>query len=254
VVTLGVLLVGGSTADARKREQAYVVAPGDTIDGIAHRFGVSETAVVAGNGLIDGRLYAGSRLRISPSAHEHGTAEPFVATATRNVRTGDTVSAIARSAGIEPARLAATNGLSVRSTLKPGQRLRLPGGWACPVRGRVSFVNDWGFPRPGGRFHDGNDLMAKRGTPVVAPVGGKVTRQENRLGGRALILQGADGVRYYFAHLDSYAATGQVHRGQVIGSVGDSGAAKGGPPHLHMEMKLASALVNPYPSTKAACL
>ena len=123
-MTLGVLLIGGSTADARKREQAYVVAPGDTIDGIAHRFGVSETAVVAGNGLIDGRLYAGSRLRISPSAR--GTAEPFVAAATRTVRKGDTVATIARSAAIEPARLAANNGLSVTGTLKPGQRLRPP--------------------------------------------------------------------------------------------------------------------------------
>lgn len=129
-----------------------------------------------------------------------------------------------------------------------------PNGWVCPVAGPNTFTNDYGAPRAGGRSHQGNDLLAPRGTPVVAHVSGVVERNSNNLGGLAYYLHGDDGNNYYGAHLDSYGAHGRVNQGTVIGTVGDSGDARGGPPHLHFEMMVPGrGNVNPYSTLRQAC-
>lgn len=129
------------------------------------------------------------------------------------------------------------------------------GNWVCPVQGPHAFSNDWGQPRSGGRRHQGNDILAPRGTPVVANVSGVVRRHNSSLGGLSYYLAGSDGVTYYGAHLQSYSsAAGQVSAGTVIGYVGTSGNASGGPPHLHFEMHPGGgAAVNPYPTLSKYC-
>src|SRR2546423_169543 len=99
------------------------------------------------------------------------------------------------------------------------------GPWMCPVQGPHSFSNDYGAPRGGGATHQGNDILAPRGTPVVASVGGSVEQHPNRLGGLAYYLHGDDGRTYYGAHLDSFGASGRVTMGTVIGFVGNTGDA-----------------------------
>src|SRR5688572_28208186 len=54
---------------------------------------------------------------------------------------------------------------------------------ACPVDGPVEFVDSWGFRRSGGRRHQGVDMLAAPGTPVVAIVAGTVTHRSNPVGG-----------------------------------------------------------------------
>ncbi len=130
-------------------------------------------------------------------------------------------------------------------------------GFICPVQGGASFINDWGFPRSGGRTHKGNDLFAPRGTPVVAVTNGTVRLKSNSLGGTTAYLVGAEAT-YYYAHLDGYApgiATGQrVAKGTVLGYVGNSGNAIGGATHLHFQLHPGGgAPVNPYPTLRAAC-
>jgi murein DD-endopeptidase MepM/ murein hydrolase activator NlpD len=130
------------------------------------------------------------------------------------------------------------------------------GDWVCPVQGPRAFGNDYGQPRGGGRRrHQGNDILAPRGTPVVAPVAGMASQHDNGLGGHAFYLHGTDGVTYYGAHLDSYSANyGRVGAGTVLGWVGNTGDARGGPPHLHFEIHPGGGgPVNPYPTLRQYC-
>jgi peptidoglycan LD-endopeptidase LytH len=126
--------------------------------------------------------------------------------------------------------------------------------WVCPVQGPRSFTNDYGAPRGGGASHQGNDILAPRGTPVVANVAGVVTQRTGAISGLAYYLAGDDGDEYFGAHLDSFGASGRVSAGTVIGTVGDTGDAVGGPPHLHFEIHPGgSGNVNPYPTLTKYC-
>ena len=130
-------------------------------------------------------------------------------------------------------------------------------GFVCPVAGNVSFINDWGFPRSGGRRHQGNDMFAARGTPVVAVGNGTVSLKSNSLGGISAYLRTSSAM-YYYAHLDGYAAgvsSGQtLSAGDAIGYVGNTGNARGSSPHLHFQIHPGGGKpVNPYPTISAAC-
>jgi len=129
------------------------------------------------------------------------------------------------------------------------------GPWVCPVQGPHSFSDDYGQPRPGGRAHQGNDILSPRGTPVVANVAGSVQQHPNGLGGLAYFLEGDDGKEYYGAHLDSFSgASGHVAIGTVIGYVGNTGDAAGGPTHLHFEIHPAGHTpTDPYPTLVKYC-
>jgi murein DD-endopeptidase MepM/ murein hydrolase activator NlpD len=127
-------------------------------------------------------------------------------------------------------------------------------GWLCPVQGFIGFADTWGAPRSGGRTHQGVDLIGARGLPLVAVVDGFVQQKVNRLGGNSVWLSGVDGNKYYYAHLDSWAAAGSVTAGTVIGTLGDTGNAKFSVPHLHFEIHPGGgAAVNPYPTVRAHC-
>jgi murein DD-endopeptidase MepM/ murein hydrolase activator NlpD len=127
------------------------------------------------------------------------------------------------------------------------------GAWICPVQGPHAFSNDYGQPRPGGRTHQGNDILAARGTPIVANVAGDVARNESGRGGLSYFLHGVDGNTYFGAHMSGYAATGQVAAGTVIGYVGDTGDARG-TPHLHFEIHPGGGgPVNPYATLRTYC-
>jgi murein DD-endopeptidase MepM/ murein hydrolase activator NlpD len=127
------------------------------------------------------------------------------------------------------------------------------GSWVCPVQGPHSFTNDYGNPRGQGP-HQGNDILSPRGTPVVANVAGNFQQHPNSRGGLAYFLNGSDGRQYYGAHLESFArGSGQVGIGTVIGYVGNTGDASGGPTHLHFEIHVGGVPTNPYPTLKQYC-
>jgi murein DD-endopeptidase MepM/ murein hydrolase activator NlpD len=129
-----------------------------------------------------------------------------------------------------------------------------PSALPIPVQGvsRKAIADSWGNPRSGGRQHKGIDIFARRGTPVLAPVRGLVIGMgQNRLGGNNVRLLGPGLQVHYFAHLDRFGpveAYELVQRGDVIGYVGDSGNAKGGPTHLHYGIyAYREGAINPYP-------
>ena len=129
------------------------------------------------------------------------------------------------------------------------------GDWICPVQGPRAFTNDWGQPRSGGRRHQGTDILSPRGTPVVAPVSGVARTHNSRLGGLSFYLNGSDGNTYFGTHLNSYSGnSGRVAAGTVLGYVGNSGNARGGPTHLHFEIHPGGGgPVNPYPTLRQYC-
>lgn len=135
-----------------------------------------------------------------------------------------------------------------------GARVIGGGKWICPVQGARSFTNDWGFPRSGGRRHQGTDIMSPRGTPVVASVAGTVRHHNSGMGGLSYYLRGSDGNTYFGTHMSGYAASGAVAAGTVIGYVGNTGNASGGSPHLHFEIHPGGGgPTNPYPTVRQYC-
>jgi murein DD-endopeptidase MepM/ murein hydrolase activator NlpD len=132
------------------------------------------------------------------------------------------------------------------------------GETVCPVAGRVDFTDTFGAPRSGGRRHQGVDIFAPTGTPVVAPVDGTVEHGSNELGGLVYNLAADDGTSYYGAHLSAHAnvGAGRVTAGTVIGYVGQTGNAAATPPHLHWEIHpggRSAPAINPTPTADALC-
>ena len=125
---------------------------------------------------------------------------------------------------------------------------------AFPVAGvdEGAIRSRWGAARDGGaRSHEGIDLFADRGTPVVAGAAGRVERvRETPIGGRVVWLR-ADGapVSLYYAHLErQLVADGdRVAVGDTLGEVGNTGNAVNTPPHLHFGVYGRGGAVDPEP-------
>lgn len=125
--------------------------------------------------------------------------------------------------------------------------------WLIPVEGvsRGELIDNFGEWRDGGRRHQGIDIFAPRGTPVMAATDGMVAaRRQTPNGGRVVYLMSADGYTFYYAHLDRWAAGlsegKSVRRGQVLGYVGNSGNAARSRCHLHFEIQENGRTRNPY--------
>ena len=130
----------------------------------------------------------------------------------------------------------------------PDQNLEMP------VQGvtKSQVADTWHVPREGDRLHEGQDIFAKRGTPVFSATDGYIFRiGENKLGGQTVSVIGAGGRIYYYAHLDSYApnmaAGDHVTTQTVLGYVGNTGNAASGPTHLHFGVYAREGALNPLP-------
>jgi murein DD-endopeptidase MepM/ murein hydrolase activator NlpD len=132
-----------------------------------------------------------------------------------------------------------------------------PKALRVPVAGvRRAELNDtWGGIRSEGRHHEGIDIFAPRGTPVLASTEGIVLRVgTNRLGGQVVWVLGPGGQRHYYAHLDRYGdvrAGMRLPKGAFVGYVGNTGNAARTPSHLHYGIYMAGGAVNPYPYLRA---
>lgn len=104
--------------------------------------------------------------------------------------------------------------------------------------GNRAMQSFWGANRDaGGRKHEGIDIFAPRGTPVVAAIDGRISSSGERgLGGKQVWLRDTKrNQSLYYAHLDSIKPLGnrRVKQGDTLGYVGNTGNAKTTPPHLH---------------------
>jgi len=118
----------------------------------------------------------------------------------------------------------------------------IAGGVHFPVAGPTTWSDDWLFPRyfPSFHLHKGLDMFAAMGTPVRAPFDGILKFTDGAVGGMAAYVTMPDGTYVYMAHLSAYGpgkSTGQtVKQGEIVGFVGDSGDARGGAPHVHLQL------------------
>ncbi|OAD90652.1 hypothetical protein A7A78_05265 [Aequorivita soesokkakensis] len=129
--------------------------------------------------------------------------------------------------------------------------------YVFPVSGGNSknIQSFWADPRDtGSRSHEGVDIFADRGTPVIAISDGIIdSAGERGLGGKQVWLRdGLFGKRIYYAHLDKIAVSEgeKVKIGDTLGFVGNTGNAKDLPPHLHFGIYKAKGAVNPLPFIK----
>ena len=229
----------------------------------------------------EARAQAEAEARAQAEAEARAQAEAeaaFLATSTTTTSTtttsatttsATTTTAPATTTTAEAATTTTTEQIAVTDTTLPDPAADPPdgpvtpadpgGAVACPVDGFHSFSDTWGAPRSGGRRHEGVDMLADRGTPVVAVEDGTIHRMSNTSrGGIAVWLDGIGGDRYYYAHLDAWAAglaVGQmVSRGEQIGTVGTTGNAPAHIPHLHWEFHPdRGGPVNPTPLARELC-
>ncbi|SMC00173.1 Peptidase M23 [Hymenobacter roseosalivarius DSM 11622] len=131
---------------------------------------------------------------------------------------------------------------------------------AFPVQGKndVAVGSFWGVDRDAGtRRHEGIDIFAKRGTPVVAVAPGLITRvNDTPRGGKVVWLADTEhGQHLYYAHLDQQLVqAGQtVQIGDTLGLVGNTGNARTTPPHLHFGIyRGGRGAVDPFPFVRRA--
>ena len=137
------------------------------------------------------------------------------------------------------------NGTSIRGVLL-----------VCPVDAPRAYSDDFGAPRWGGGFHlhQGNDIFASLGTPIRSPFPGSAVEATNELGGLAVKVFGMDGY-VYNAHLSALGTLGTVESGTIIGYVGNTGDAMGGPTHDHFEWHpMNGPAIDPFLYLNAVCL
>jgi len=125
----------------------------------------------------------------------------------------------------------------------------------CPMGGPHAIADNFGAPRhePGGGFHlhQGDDIMAAKGTPILAPFDGVASVSQSELGGLGVYVHGEFGY-VYNAHLSRLGTLGPVEAGDLVGYVGSTGHSSG--PHNHFEWHPENGdAVDPYEYLLQVC-
>lgn len=234
--------------------QNYKVRAGDTISGIAKKFGLRNiSTLISVNDIGNVRqLGAGQKLKI-----------PSIDGVIYTVKKGDSLDSIITKNKVKLEQLLDVNELT-SDTLTVGQQLFLPGVgldantlknamgdlFKLPIAAKFRWSSPYGYridPIAGVKsFHTGVDMACPTGTPILASMSGKVTTTGiNRVYGNYVIIDHGNGYQTLYAHMSKIIATkGQwVSQGTRIGLVGSTGYSTG--PHLHFTVYKNGKLVDP---------
>lgn len=241
----------GEVADRGLYFSSYRVSPGDTVGAIAERFGVSQDAIISFNDIQNTRaLRPGQLLKV-----------PSMAGILYTAKEGDSVESVAASFEIDANGIIEANRL-LRPELParkvvflpdarlPSFKLREINGdlFRWPVRGWVTSRFGWrNDPFSGNRsFHNGLDVGAAMGTPILAAMEGRVaeTGYSSTLGNYVLLAHHS-GWSSFYGHMSSVSVkAGQyVNLGSKIGAVGSTGYSTG--PHVHFSVFKYGRSMNP---------
>lgn len=227
----------------------YRVAKGDCLWKIARKYGTTMDGLAVANGLsmdevlsIDQVIYVPASVSTAPGEYV--------------VQKGDTLWDLSRKFNVSVVAIATANGLNNMHSLKVDQKLIIPNigttsyamsvPVAMPSRGSGSLDLMWPvagevtsfFGMRNGRPHEGLDIAANTGTPIVAARAGKVTFAGHKgTYGLAVIVDHGGGLSTLYAHCSRVLVKpGQnVKNGQEIALVGNTGHSTG--PHLHLEVR-----------------
>jgi murein DD-endopeptidase MepM/ murein hydrolase activator NlpD len=256
----------GETRVVIAKAETYVVQAGDTLGGIARRYGLSVSTVLWANNLtLRSTLQVGAKLKILPT-----NGVTYVA------KKGDSISSIAKKFQVDSSVILKANLLASANQLQVGEELVVPGG-APPapvikIPSSVGSVKNVFRPpseAPPSRevegtqmawptdqhlinqyFHNGHpgvDINGNLHNAIYAATDGIVTKAGwNAFGyGNMILLDSGDGIvtRYGHASVLYVQAGDQVKKGQTMGMIGSTGHSTG--PHLHFEVYLNGTRRNP---------
>jgi lipoprotein NlpD len=206
--------------------ETYIVATGDTLAGIAWRYGLDYTQVARWNGLASpDRIYPGQRLRLNPSGPRHAKVSSRATSTTRATRT---------SKPEKRSKRYTENTTSRRGRIANSD-------WVWPTQGQL--VSEYNPKMPGGK---GIEIGGRLGQPVKAASPGKVVYSGSGLPGygRLVIVQHSGSLLSAYGYLGKILVEegDRVQRGQAIAELGSNNENR---PVLHFEIRQNGKPINP---------
>jgi len=256
----------------------YTVLSGDALWKVSQKYNTTIDRIKTLNNLTSDYLTVGQVLII-----EKDTNNTYVSYRTHTVKAGDNLWGISTLYDVTISGIKTLNSLT-SDYLTIGQVLKIPASIVYPIDSVVAsklivfpfkaktdyqaFTNNYAAARDysttgATRVHEGQDIMANKGTPVYAMGAGVITNIGwNEYGGYRLMIK-LDGISYslYYAHFSKYAdgmyIGKKIYAGELVGYVGDTGYGPEGTsgkfaPHLHVGIYKTSDMstINPYPYLK----
>lgn len=241
----------------------YEVESGDTLSGVANKFGISTDTIRWANDLTGDSIKPGQTLKILPV-----TGVSYL------VKSGDTLESVAKKFSAESQSILdfPFNDIPDDLTLKVGQLLIVPDGTPpqpkAPARPKAQYLvqgpTSSTFTAPGGAefiwptsgvltqyfswYHPGIDIADRKTPGVAASDGGRVVVAgwpDSAGYGNRVVIDHGNGYTSLYAHMSNiYVSSGQtVSRGQLIGQMGSTGRSTG--THLHLEIHYNGRALNP---------